>query len=146
MIKEPIKDWGHMDNVPSIDLGKESTRLGDSSPGKALFIKQQTQLNELLKELLEPICDVDRFESLQLHILPAGDSVGVHTDRNCNDPTLRVFHIIYETNDGCWMKFKDTKMYLKKHHLYEVNYSYPHETKNEGNTDRINLFMEARIK
>ena len=80
----------------------------------------------------------------RIHVMPPGVVLQEHADRR--PPDAEHFHVLHfplKTNNDAYLAFGDQRYHLEKHSLYEFNYTKPHWGANEGDEERIHLFIEV---
>jgi len=90
---------------------------------------------------------VDIWKSAFFLCLQPGGKVHKHMDE---DHPWNTYHIVLLTNDECisriWEGNRAHNFCLKAGGIYRIDRSCPHESVNEGETERIHLLMEVHDK
>lgn len=114
----------------------ENTNYDTSFDGQEAF-KREPELNERWA--------VDIWKSAFLLRLEPGGWIHKHSDRG---NLWSTYHIVLLTNDDCintiWQGTLQHDFRLKAGGIYRVDRTNPHESVNNGATERIHLLMEVR--
>ena len=79
----------------------------------------------------------------RVHVMKPGIQLKKHTDSV--PPSHENFHVLHlplKTNDKAYLAFERLRVHLKEGHVYEINYGIPHWGANDGDEERIHLFIE----
>jgi hypothetical protein len=76
----------------------------------------------------------------------ANSEIDEHTDEGEYFSYYDRFHFVIDTPDNCVFHIRNQDKYFQQGELCWVNNHVPHWLKNYGNSDRINLIVDARLK
>jgi hypothetical protein len=76
----------------------------------------------------------------------ANSEIDEHTDEGEYFSYYDRFHFVIDTPDNCVFHLRNQDKYFQQGELCWVNNHVPHWLKNYGNSDRINLIVDARLK
>ena len=74
-----------------------------------------------------------------------GPGVQLKKHRDGSPPNKDVFHVLHlplKTNPKAYLAFEDLEVHMEEGKVYEINYTKPHWGGNDGEEERIHLFME----
>lgn len=70
--------------------------------------------------------------------IPPGGKIHRHTD----ETGKRTIHIPIQTNPKAVIEIDGERVHMAVGRYYEIDRSIPHESRNDGDTDRIHLMLE----
>lgn len=107
------------------------------------FIKDLEEVKKILTDKLGK----GFLQSAILINLPAGKEVARHVDTADSINNLNRVHIPIQTNEHCYFEVGGEVVFMKEGEIWEINNSEkPHSVQNKGDTDRIHLLLDWRVK
>jgi hypothetical protein len=117
----------------------EDTKLVDINP---IFSKT---IESIERMFLEKGVNQVEWGRIFFSKLLAHSEIDTHIDEGKYFSYYDRFHFVIDSPDNCVFHIRDEDIYLSSGNLYWVNNHAPHWLKNQGDKDRINLIIDARL-
>lgn len=108
-----------------------------------LFIREIEEVKKVLTEKLGN----GYLQSAILINLPAGKVVARHVDKAEAFKNFNRVHLPILTNEHCFFEVDGEVIHMKEGEIWEINNSEKaHSVQNKGETDRIHLLLDWKVK
>lgn len=107
-----------------------------------IFKKTVDELNSMFLDLGVPDVEYGRIFFSKFF---AQSSIDKHTDEGKYFSYYDRFHFVIDSPDDCVFQIREEPVYLKTGEFAWVNNHVPHWLENRGNSNRINLIIDARL-
>ena len=143
MIDVPIMCVGHIDLQYNPDY-KDKTKYHDYH---SVSLYKNEEIRQQAKRVVDTIYPPTEFDTTivnaRLHVMEPNVHLKEHVDSMpSNMDNFHVLHYVIKTNPHAVLTFNKHDKHLRQNYIYELNNTFPHSGRNEGDEERLHLFIE----